>query len=302
MTRDGLVEKNLNDQTTVRVSSRTGDLKLERKEKSGRNESLRAVHLARDEPVAGQKIRSRHRTVTPEKPQRKEKNVSRLRTDEKSAGEGKFKEKEERILAESRGDSRKATTGGTTRPKQKKRLQFVEKEMEKSPRQHSNRQKVLMQETQQGIKRKKLLFEGEKDAPEKISGKKSVPAGGSTDVVLRSAALAARQKLSETEDENAAVEGVSHLELNAERAVRLKQRSVRAVKNHHAAKNRRMERRRDKAQVTLLYREALEKDEKLKNSLILKKGFRNSGSNGNMPKPKGLSSLWEQQQSERLTT
>lgn len=80
MTRDGLVEKNLNDQTTVRVSSRTGDLKLERKEKSGRNESLRAVHLARDEPVAGQKIRSRHRTVTPEKPQRKEKNVSRLRT------------------------------------------------------------------------------------------------------------------------------------------------------------------------------------------------------------------------------
>ena len=32
MTRDGLVEKNLNDQTTVRVSSRTGDLKLERKE------------------------------------------------------------------------------------------------------------------------------------------------------------------------------------------------------------------------------------------------------------------------------
>ena len=98
MTRDGLVEKNLNDQTTVRVSSRTGDLKLERKEKSGRNESLRAVHLARDEPVAGQKIRSRHRTVTPEKPQRKEKNVSRLRTDEKSAGEGKFKEKEERIL------------------------------------------------------------------------------------------------------------------------------------------------------------------------------------------------------------
>ena len=271
MTRDGLVEKNLNDQTTVRVSSRTGDLKLERKEKSGRNESLRAVHLARDEPVAGQKIRSRHRTVTPEKPQRKEKNVSRLRTDEKSAGEGKFKEKEERILAESRGDSRKATTGGTTRPKQKKRLQFVEKEMEKSPRQHSNRQKVLMQETQQGIKRKKLLFEGEKDAPEKISGKKSVPVGGSTDVVLRSAALTARQKLSETEDENAAVEGVSHLELNAERAVRLKQRSVRAVKNHHAAKNRRMERRRDKAQVTLLYREALEKDEKLKNSSILKK-------------------------------
>ena len=146
MTRDGLVEKNLNDQTTVRVSSRTGDLKLERKEKSGRKESLRAVHLARDEPVAGQKIRSRHWTVTPEKPQRKEKNVSRLRTDEKSAGEGKFKEKEERILAESRGDSRKAMTGGATRPKQKKRLQFAEKETEKSPKQHSNRQKVLTQE------------------------------------------------------------------------------------------------------------------------------------------------------------
>ena len=243
MTRDGLVEKNLNDQTTVRVSSRTGDLRLERKEKSGRNESLRAVHLARDEPVAGQKIRSRHWTVTPEKPQRKEKNVSRLRTDEKSAGEGKFKEKEERILAESRGDSRKAMTGGATRPKQKKRLQFAEKETEKSPKQHSNRQKVLIQETQQGIKRKKLLFEGEKDAHEKISGKKSVPVGGSTDVILRSATLTARQKLSETEDENAAVEGVSHLELNVERAVRLKQRSVRASRNHRAVKNRRMEKR-----------------------------------------------------------
>ena len=183
MTRDGLVEKNLNDQTTVRVSSRTGDLKLERKEKSGRNESLRAVHLARDEPVAGQKIRSRHRTETPEKPQRKEKNGSRLRTDEKSAGEGKFKEKEERILAESRGDSRKAATGGTTRPKQKKRLQFAEKETEKSPKQHSNRQKVLTQETQQGIKRKKLLFEEEKNVTEKISGKKRVLAGGSIDLI-----------------------------------------------------------------------------------------------------------------------
>lgn len=271
MTRDGLVEKNLNDQTTVRVSSRTGDLKLERKEKSGRKESLRAVHLARDEPVAGQKIRSRHRTETPEKPQRKEKNGSRLRTDEKSAGEGKLKEKEERILAESRGDSRKATTGGTTRPKQKKRLQFAEKETEKSPKQHSNRQKVLTQETQQGIKRKKLLFEEEKNVTEKISGKKRVPAGGSTDVVLRSAALTARQKLSETEDENAAVEGARHLELNAERVARLRQKSVRAVRNRRTVRNRRMEKRRDKAQVTLLYREALEKDEKLKSSSILKK-------------------------------
>ena len=271
MTRDGLVEKNLNDQTTVRVSSRTGDLKLERKEKSGRKESLRAVHLARDEPVAGQKIRSRHRTETREKPQRKEKNGSRLRTDEKSAGEGKLKEKEERILAESRGDSRKATTGGTTRPKQKKRLQFAEKETEKSPKQHSNRQKVLTQETQQGIKRKKLLFEEEKNVTEKISGKKRVPAGGSTDVVLRSAALTARQKLSETEDENAAVEGARHLELNAERVARLRQKSVRAVRNRRTVRNRRMEKRRDKAQVTLLYREALEKDEKLKSSSILKK-------------------------------
>ena len=58
MTRDGLVEKNLNDQTTVRVSSRTGDLRLERKEKSGRNESLRAVHLARDEPDQEQALDS----------------------------------------------------------------------------------------------------------------------------------------------------------------------------------------------------------------------------------------------------
>ena len=133
MTRDGLVEKNLNDQTTVRVSSRTGDLRLERKEKSGRNESLRTVHLARDEPVAGQKIRSRHRTVTPEKPQRKEKNVSRLRTDEKSAGEGKFKEKEERILAESRGDSRKATTGGSYKTKTEKATSICRKGDGKKP-------------------------------------------------------------------------------------------------------------------------------------------------------------------------
>ena len=109
MTRDGLVEKNLNDQTTVRVSSRTGDLKLERKEKSGRNESLRAVHLARDEPVAGQKIRSRHRTVTPEKPQRKEKNVSRLRRFQKSDDWWHYKTETEKATSIcGKGDGKKS--------------------------------------------------------------------------------------------------------------------------------------------------------------------------------------------------
>lgn len=128
-----------------------------------------------------------------------------------------------------------------------------------------------------------------------------MPAGGSTDVVLRSAALTARQKLSETEDENAAVEGARHLELNAERVARLRQKSVRAVRNRRTVRNRRMEKRRDKAQVTLLYREALEKDEKLKSSSILKNRYRSSGSNGNTQKSKELSSLWEQLLSERLT-
>ncbi len=38
MTRDGLVEENLSDKSTVKLSRRTGDVKMERKSHRGKEE------------------------------------------------------------------------------------------------------------------------------------------------------------------------------------------------------------------------------------------------------------------------
>ena len=56
MTRDGLVEENLSDKSTVKLSRRTGDVKMERKSHRGKEEyveSPRSAQQSRDAPESG---------------------------------------------------------------------------------------------------------------------------------------------------------------------------------------------------------------------------------------------------------
>ena len=180
MTRDGLVEENLSDKSTVKLSRRTGDVKMERKSHRGKEEyveSPRSAQQSRDAPESGKKRRVQYKNASAQPvkeletdqahfandsgKQKNRKNAQRLRTEEKKASEGKLQEREHKTLYTSRGDSRKEETGGTKRPKQKKRLQFAEKETgaadlekkaekvvspeKKKAKAHSNREQVFTQ-------------------------------------------------------------------------------------------------------------------------------------------------------------
>ena len=46
MTRDGLVEENLSDKSTVKLSRRTGDVKMERKSHRGKEEYVESPRRA----------------------------------------------------------------------------------------------------------------------------------------------------------------------------------------------------------------------------------------------------------------
>ena len=50
MTRDGLVEENLSDKSTVKLSRRTGDVKMERKSYRGKEEYVESPRSA--QPVS----------------------------------------------------------------------------------------------------------------------------------------------------------------------------------------------------------------------------------------------------------
>lgn len=139
MTRDGLVEENLSDKSTVKLSRRTGDVKMERKSHRGKEEYVESPHSAqqsRDAPESGKKRQVQYKNASDQLvkeletdqahfandsgKQKNRKNAQRLRTEEKKSSEGKLQEREHKTLYTSRGDSRKEETGGTKRPKQKK--------------------------------------------------------------------------------------------------------------------------------------------------------------------------------------
>lgn len=316
MTRDGLVQENLADNSTVRVSKRAGDMKLERKDHLGADERMgshRAAAQSRDAPARNRKRKNFHTSTEDEgarsaidkgidqdlNQSKKRKQAAKLRNQEKEPGESKLQE-HERSLTTSRGDSRKAETGGTKRPKQKRRLQFASEETGAADREkaldpksgsqkkkadakaetkaearaeakktavkeHSNKGERFTEDTEAviGRKKSKLTFEGEGNTAGKA--KKIAGAAGAA------ASAAIHQKLSEYEDENAALEAVNESTLAAERTRRLASESVRAKNRRKGRKAARIEARQDKENVKILYRQALEKDEKLKNSSMLKK-------------------------------
>lgn len=282
MTRDGLVEENLSDKSTVKLSRRTGDVKMERKSHRGQEEyveSPRSVQQSRDAPESGKKRQVQYKNASDQLvkeletdqahfandsgKQKNRKNAQRLRTEEKKSSEGKLQEREHKTLYTSRGDSRKEETGGTKRPKQKKRLQFAEKETgaadlekkaekvvfpeKKKAKAHSNREQVFTQPAEDTGKKKRLHFEGENFTKE--------PVKTMTGNAVRGATAVVRRKLAESEDDNAAVQGVLEAEQNAERSVRLAQASVRSRQRRKNRTARRLERKTDRVEVQKRYRD-----------------------------------------------
>lgn len=281
MTKNGLVEENLAENSTVRVSNRAGEMKLERKNHLGADERIDSSHYiqqSRDAPVSGI---------------RKKKQAAKLQTQKQRVGEGKFLEKE-RHLSTSRGDSRKDENGGTKRPKQKRRLQFAKEEIgaadtakadtakadtakantvkvnakKVSMKEHSKKGRIVQHEPDDqpdaiGKKQSKLTFENGGNIADK--GKKLAgAAAGMTSTAIH-------RKIAESEDENAAVKGLHDLELGAEKTGRLAQRSVRSRNRRNQRRAARKEAKTDKRAVNALYQEALSKDEKLQRSSLLKK-------------------------------
>ena len=140
MTKDGLVEENLADKSTVRVSSRTRDVQMSKKDigkgldlsnrRGAKEESSdpvrHSVQNSRDAPAKAQTVdKAKSRKMIRE--QAEGSAGSKLSLEEKKNSSGKLQEKHT-DLAQSRGDARKKQTGGSKKPGQKQRLKFAYEE------------------------------------------------------------------------------------------------------------------------------------------------------------------------------
>lgn len=256
MKRDGLVEINKSSHTEKRVSSRASDTKLYRnRNPDGDEGDLNSDVEMKYEKYSEGRLKERGRN--PDKPQE---NISKKRNSrqtvlngvqEKEKGEetkARLQEEKKAELFESRGDSRKEDTGGTKRPQQKKRLQFVSEETGSSeltkkqevPKLKNENQEqkklVLLQEEKKHAstkehsgKQKKFYQEGyEKTVRKKKSGlrfeKETPETGRKVKGYLTASALSqmAHDRLeASNEDENSAVEGALLTEEAAETVLRM---------------------------------------------------------------------------------
>ena len=147
MTRDGLVEENLTEKSSVRVSNRASDVQMGRKQgekdvnlvdKSPRQPEQRgkirpSVQKSRDAPELMRTEKQSEEFGQSKKQQNRkriraeaEKEV-RFAEDTKASQPGRLREKKT-DLSESRGDSRRKQNGGSKKPKQKQRLKFAYEE------------------------------------------------------------------------------------------------------------------------------------------------------------------------------
>ena len=144
MTKDGLVEENLTEKSSVRVSSRASDVQMGKNGKDDlnfadkspvkadkRGKNVRSsVQNSRDAPAT---TRAEQQTAQESRKQRNQRMVRResekvVREKENPTTEsGRLKEKQVE-LSQSRGDSRRKQNGGSKKPKQKQRLQFAYEE------------------------------------------------------------------------------------------------------------------------------------------------------------------------------
>ena len=167
MTKDGLVEENLTDKSSVRVSNRASDVQMGRKQ--GEKEENLVDKSPRQSERSGknirpsvQKSRDAPELIRTEKQSedfgqnRKQQNRKRIRAEvgkesrlaEKSeAGQsGRLKEKRA-DLSENRGDSRRNQTGGSKKPKQKQRLKFAYEETGASVKNDKDMEKLNQMDT-----------------------------------------------------------------------------------------------------------------------------------------------------------
>nr|WP_243007093.1 hypothetical protein [Dorea sp. AM58-8] len=148
MTKDGLVEENLTDKSSVRVSNRASDVQMGIKQ--GEKEENLVDKSPRQSERSGknirpsvQKSRDAPELMRTEKQSedfgqnRKQQNRKRIRAEvgkesrlaEKSEASQSGRLKEKRAdLSENRGDSRSKKNGGSKKPKQKQRLKFAYEE------------------------------------------------------------------------------------------------------------------------------------------------------------------------------
>ena len=152
MTRDGLVEENLTEKSSVRVSNRASDVQMGRKrgekevslvDKSSsqserRGKNIRpSVQKSRDAPELMGTEKQRGDYGQDRKQQKRKMirveagKVSSLSKDSKESPSGRLREKRA-DLSESRGGSRRKQTGGSKKPKQKQRLKFAYEETDAS--------------------------------------------------------------------------------------------------------------------------------------------------------------------------
>ena len=251
MTKDGLVEENLADKSTVRVSSRTSDVQMKNQD-YGKGQDF--SKNSRDAPVTAQAVdKTKSRKLIRE--QAEGSATSKLSMEEQKTGIGKLKEKH-MDLAQTRGDARKAQTGGSKKPGQKQRLKFAyeetaeavkdgktseklngmdadgvnfrhdaqkkrnqkmafeEAEKKNAPKKHSMKEKVYQEHADETGKKSRLKFEGEKDV--------SLVKKAGTAV-----AVSVHRQVRKEDDGNAAVEGANSLTEGSEGIYHLSQRSVR---------------------------------------------------------------------------
>lgn len=254
ITRDGLVEKNLADNSSVRVSKRFGDVKLYRNrnpdgEASGVLGEAAAEGERSDGVLAGKVTGSRKtqagkkRGNSLKEPADKKRGESHSRQYQ-NAEKGKIGEKHKAVsekavdrklaggrtklkpgerdsygnrlyektakLSETRGDSRKESTGGAKRPEQKKRLKFSYEETgaaESDEKVGTGNKKALKSVTPSGDPDQQKLKEKVQDG--KSSGQKSLKKHSIYEKVYREETAAGKKaRLKFTEDEAAPAETV----------------------------------------------------------------------------------------------
>ena len=167
MTKDGLVEENLTDKSSVRVSNRVGDVQMGRKqgekeenlvdksprqsERSGKN--IRpSVQKSRDAPELIRTEKQSEDFGQSSKQQNRKRiraevgKESRLAEESEAGQSGRLKEKRA-DLSENRGDSRRNQTGGSKKPKQKQRLKFAYEETGASVKNDKDMEKLNQMDT-----------------------------------------------------------------------------------------------------------------------------------------------------------
>ncbi len=167
MTKDGLVEENLTDKSSVRVSNRASDVQMGRKQ--GEKEENLVDKSPRQSERSGknirpsvQKSRDAPELIRTEKQSEdfgqssKQQNRKRIRAEvgkesrlaEKSevGQSGRLKDKRA-DLSENRGDSRRNQTGGSKKPKQKQRLKFAYEETGASVKNDKDMEKLNQMDT-----------------------------------------------------------------------------------------------------------------------------------------------------------